>query len=95
METSDKLKEIDIRNRTCHYFDYIIKIEDFDLDNVLIDEKSYKNILVYNILYKIFIAAKPLHFRSDKTNEFIKLYDETRYLVLYGSEKAITGLDIL
>ena len=26
-----------------------IKIEDLDLDNILIDEKSYKNILVYNI----------------------------------------------
>ena len=50
MESNDKLKEIDIKNRTCYYFDEIIKIEDFDLDNILIVEKSYKNILVYNIL---------------------------------------------
>ena len=46
MESSDKLKEIDINNRTCYYFDDIIKIGDFDLDNILIDGKSYKNILV-------------------------------------------------
>ena len=26
-----------------------ITIKDFDLDNILIDEKSYKNILVYDI----------------------------------------------
>ena len=52
MESNDKLKKIDIRNRTCYYFDDIIKIEDFDLGSILIDEKSYENILVYNISYK-------------------------------------------
>ena len=49
MESNDKLKETDIKNRTCYYFDDIIKIEDFDIDNILIEQKSYKNILVYNI----------------------------------------------
>ena len=28
-----------------------ITIKDFHLDNILIDEKSYKNILVYDISY--------------------------------------------
>ena len=37
----------------CYYFDDIIKIEYFNLDNVLIDEKSYKLILVYNIFTKL------------------------------------------
>ena len=37
---------------SCYYFDDIIKIEDFDPDNILIDEKSYENILVYIISYK-------------------------------------------
>ena len=32
----------------CYYFNDVIKIEDFDVDNILIDEKSYENILVYN-----------------------------------------------
>ena len=40
MDSKDELKEISIKNRTCYYFDDIIKIEDFDLDNILIDEKS-------------------------------------------------------
>ena len=57
-ETNDKLKEIDIKNRTCYYFDNIIKTEDFDLENILIDEKSYENILVYNISCKSLIVAK-------------------------------------
>ena len=49
---SDKLKEIDIKNGKCYYFDGIIKIENFSLDNILTDEKSYEIILVYNISYK-------------------------------------------
>ena len=32
-------------NHTCYYFDDIIKSKEFDFDNTLIDEKSYKNIL--------------------------------------------------
>ena len=42
MESNDELKEINIKNRTCYYFDDIIKIEDFDLDNVLVDENHMK-----------------------------------------------------
>ena len=39
----------------CYYFDDIIKLENFDLDNVLIDEKSDENILIYDISYKTLI----------------------------------------
>ena len=52
MENNDKLKEIDIKNCTCYYFDDIIKIEAFDFDKILINEKSYENILVCNISCK-------------------------------------------
>ena len=50
MESNDELKEIDIKNHTCYCFVDVIKIEDFDSGNVLINEKSYENILVYEIL---------------------------------------------
>ena len=30
-------------------FQWQIKFEDFDLDNILVDEKSYQNTLVYII----------------------------------------------
>ena len=46
MESNYELKEINIKNHTSYYFDDQIKFKDFDLDNILIDEKSYKNILV-------------------------------------------------
>ena len=38
-----------IKNCTCYYFDDIIKLEDFGLDNILINEKSHENILIYDI----------------------------------------------
>ena len=52
MESNDKLKEIDIKNRTCYYFDDIIKMEDFDLNNMLIDKKSLKifQFITFNLL---------------------------------------------
>ena len=87
MDSNDELKEIDIKNRTCYYFHDIIKIEDFNLDNILIYEKSYENILVHNISYKTLTDAKPLRIRFDKIDGFIRVYDGTRHLVLFRSER--------
>ena len=46
MESKDELKEIDIKNRTCYYFDDIILVmdtdSDFDFNDILLDEKLYK-----------------------------------------------------
>ena len=39
MKSNNKLKEIDIKNRMCYYFDDIKKIEDFDFNNILVNEK--------------------------------------------------------
>ena len=83
----NNFKEINIKNHSCDCFDDIIKIEYFDLDSILREEKLYQNILVYNILYKSLIAAKPVLIRLDKTDGLIRVYDGTRYLVLFGSEK--------
>ena len=35
MERNDELKEIDIKNRTCYYFEDIIRVGDFELNNFL------------------------------------------------------------
>ena len=79
MVSNDKLKEIDTKNHIWNYFKDIIKIEDFILDSILTEQKSYKNILVYNISYKSLIHSKPLHIRFDKIDEFIRVYNGTRY----------------
>ena len=50
---NNEIKIVCIKNRTCYYFDDIIKLEDFDLDNILIDEKSHENILLVQNLCKL------------------------------------------
>ena len=37
MDSNNELKELGIKIRKCYYFDDIIKIEEFDLDNNSID----------------------------------------------------------
>ena len=86
MENSE-LKEIRIQNRRIYYFDDITKIEDFDFDNILLHEKAYENILIYDISYKFLIGSKPLRIRLDKVDGFIRVYDGSRYLILFGSDK--------
>ena len=43
--------------------------------------------MIYNISYKTLIGPKPLHIRFDKVDGFIRIYDGTTYLTLFGSEK--------
>ena len=47
----NKVKDINIKNRTYYFFNDIINIENFDLNNIKIDENSYKNIIIYYIGY--------------------------------------------
>ena len=39
------------------------------------------------MIFDIFKSAKPLCIRFDKTDGFDKIYDGTRYLVLFGPER--------
>ena len=65
MENND-FKKINFKNRTCYYFNDIIKLEDFDLDNILIDKKSHENNLIYDISHTTLIDSKPLRIRFDE-----------------------------
>ena len=71
----------------CYYFDDIVKIEDTDFNNILIDEKLYESILTYNVSYKTLISGAPLRIRFYKVDGFIRVYDRTKYLASYCSEK--------
>ena len=71
----------------CVIISMTIKVEDFDTDNILIDEKSHENILIYGISYKTSIKGKPSRIRLDKIDGFIRIYDGTGYLKLFDSEK--------
>ena len=60
---SNKIKDIDLKTRTYHFFNDIINIKIFDLNNIKIDEKSYKNILIYYIGYVMI-----------KDSKYVKIY---------------------
>ena len=54
----------------------------FDL---VIDEESHENILIYDISYKTLIDSEPLRIRFEKIDRFIRIYDRIRCLTLFGS----------
>ena len=52
---SNKLKDIELQSQTFYFLNDMISIKDFDLHNIKIDEKSYKNIFIYyngNVMIK-------------------------------------------
>ena len=76
---NNKIRNVCIKNRTCYYSDDITKLEDFDRNNMLMDQKSHENILIYDMSYKTLIRPKPFRIRFDKIHGFIRIYDGTRY----------------
>ena len=84
---SNEFKNVCIKNRTFFFFNDMMKLEDFDFDNTLIDERSHEYILIYDISYKTLVGSKTLRIRCDEVDGFNRIYDGTRYLTLFGSEK--------
>ena len=54
-----------------------------NLHNILKDEKSYGNVLIYNAACKTSYGEKPLHIIFDKVDGYIIKYDSTKYLALF------------
>ena len=79
-----KLKEIDIKNRACYYFDDIINGSKINFSNILLNKKLYENIPVYIISNKNPTGPKPWHIRFDKIDGFIISLDgKIKHLILF------------
>ena len=50
-----------------------MRVVDIDFNNILLNKKSFKNLLIYNISNKTFMIEKPLHIWFDKIDGFIKI----------------------
>ena len=50
-----------------------------DLNNISLDEKSYRNILIYDIPNKNSYGAKLLGIRFDKVDGLIRKYDANKF----------------
>ena len=81
MESKDEWKEVDFKNRTCYYFDDIIRARNRDVNSsdILLDEKLYKenyeNILIDSISYKTSVGAKPLRIIFNEIDGWICYMD--------------------
>ena len=83
----NKIKESDIKNCTCNFFDAIINIDDPDHDDILLDEKYYEHVLIYHAAYKTPWSEKPLHIIFDRVDGYIRKQDKTEYLALFHSDE--------
>ena len=61
---SNKVIDIDMKNRTYFFFDDIINRKNFDSNNIKIDGKSYKYILIYFIGYVMMKDSKYIKINS-------------------------------
>ena len=46
-----EVKQINIKNRTCYFYNNMINLKKFEPNLLKIDRKLYKNIGIYNIDY--------------------------------------------
>ena len=70
IESKDELEEIDIKSRTCYYHTF----SDISFNDILLNEKSCKSTLIYDVSYKTFMGEKPLRIRLNK-KDGIMIYD--------------------
>ena len=88
---SNKIK--DIKNRT-HYFFNDINIENFDPINIKIDEKSYKNNLIYCIEYVTsqrihkYLYCNPLYLIFRYANGYSEEINGNKYLMLVPTNES-------
>ena len=93
---SKKVKDINKKSHTCYFFDDIINIKDFDPNNIKIDEKSYKNILIYYIAYVAIKDSKygkirsvnPLYIIFNRMNGCFEEINGNKYLTLVPTNES-------
>ena len=91
----NKFKDIDRKNRMYYFFDDI-SIKIFDLNKIRIDQKSYKNILIYYIGCKTIKDSKyvkinsgnPLYFIINKVSGYFKEIIRNKYLMLVPTNES-------
>ena len=93
MKISNKVKDVNITNGTYYFFNDIIDIKNFDLNNIKIDEKSYKNILIFYIGYvtmKVYVkiySVNPLYLIFRNVNGYFEENIGNKYLTLVSTNE--------
>ena len=90
----NKVKDINIKNRTYYFCNDIIDIENFDQNNIKIYENSYKNILNYYIEYVTFkkyvniYNVNPLYLIFRYVNGYFEEINGNEYLTLVPTNES-------
>ena len=93
---SNKFKDIDIKNLIYYFFNNSINIKSFDPSNIKIDGKSYKNILIYYIGYRMIKDLEYLNINSvnslysifSQVNSYFEKNNRNKYLTLVPTNES-------
>ena len=92
MKTS--VKDINIKSRTYYFLNSTTYVENFDPSNIKIDEKLYKNILIYYIGYvtikrelKMY-SINSLYLIFSKLNGYFEKINGNKYLTLVRTNES-------
>ena len=97
----EKIRQIEIKNRTCYFYSDIINIEEFDSNFLNIDKKHYKGINIYYIGYitikKIgdwenIHSVNPLYLLINHASGYIEEKNGNKYLIFDDSANENKGL---
>ena len=85
-----ELKQINIKNRTCYFYNDIINLDEFDVSKIKVDKKDFNDINIYYLGFEhkkkisecdVINSANPLYLRIVNTNgQFKKGKDDVWYL---------------
>ena len=92
---SSKIKDISINNHKHYFFNDITNTENFDRNNIKINERSYKNIPFYYIGYVTIKDSKyvkincvnPLYLVINKVHGYFEKIKGNKYLTLVPSNE--------
>ena len=85
-----EVKQINIKNRTCYFYNDVINLKDFDARLLKVDKKLYKNIDVYyigyitikkNDDYESIYSVNPSYLRIDHASGYTEEKNGNKYLI--------------
>ena len=89
------VKDINIKSHTYYFLNDIINIKYFDSGNIKINEKSYKNILIYYYIWYVTIkkelkiySVNPLYLILGDVNGYFEEINENKYLTLVPTNES-------
>ena len=101
-----ELKQVNIKNRTYYFYNYIKNLDEFDVSKIKVDKKDFSDIDIYHLGYElkkkisecnVINSVNPLYLRIvDINGQFEKGKDDAWYLVISDKDDVYKKLvDIL